>query len=472
MDANEQQQQTAPNVPFFRMRRKPVNTAAIRKRNEEEEEKGRGGKTTEGLEGQSDSEGQAAGESGSDSLSGSEGEISVNKTRMKLVEKRQQLRGRNLMHTTSKKRRREMDALAEESTSSSSEEGDAERTSFDPEVKFASSGAQRMGPTDMGATARNQYSNDTQSQFERVQEMLKKERVEREKREAEQEEDRKKYGEKGKKREEPSTSQPKLYRGMAVYGAKEREDTIKGNATSGLNRLGPIRAQQYMRASVRWDYAPDICKDYKETGFCTFGGNATSGLNRLGPIRAQQYMRASVRWDYAPDICKDYKETGFCTFGDSCKFMHDRSDYKHGWEIERDWEAGKLKETKADEFLISSDEGEDEEVDKLPHSCYICREQFRKPVATKCKHYFCEECALAQYQRSKKCAVCGEKTEGVFNVAREILAKMKARNEAKAKKGDDELEDEAVEEPEVKTLPMDEGAGQTVEEEESNGSED
>lgn len=22
----------------------------------------------------------------------------------------------------------------------------------------------------------------------------------------------------------------------------------------------------------RWDYQPDICKDYKETGFCGFGG--------------------------------------------------------------------------------------------------------------------------------------------------------------------------------------------------------
>jgi RING finger protein 113A len=59
---------------------------------------------------------------------------------------------------------------------------------------------------------------------------------------------------------------------MAMYGAKEKEDTIKGNASSGLNRVGPIRATQYMRANVRWDYAPDICKDYKETGYCTFGG--------------------------------------------------------------------------------------------------------------------------------------------------------------------------------------------------------
>ena len=30
----------------------------------------------------------------------------------------------------------------------------------------------------------------------------------------------------------------------------------------------------------------------------------------LGPIRAPAHLRVSVRWDYQPDICKDYKETG------------------------------------------------------------------------------------------------------------------------------------------------------------------
>ena len=54
-----------------------------------------------------------------------------------------------------------------------------------------------------------------------------------------------------------------------------------------------------------------------------------------GPQRAPANLRATVRWDYAPDICKDFKETGFCGFGDSCKFMHDRSDYKFGWQLER-----------------------------------------------------------------------------------------------------------------------------------------
>jgi len=63
--------------------------------------------------------------------------------------------------------------------------------------------------------------------------------------------------------------------------------------------------------------------------------------------------------------------------------MHDRTDYKHGWEIERDWEEGKLKESKDDEFLVSSEAESDTEQDKLPHSCYICRENFKQPVVTK-----------------------------------------------------------------------------------------
>lgn len=63
-----------------------------------------------------------------------------------------------------------------------------------------------------------------------------------------------------------------------MYGAREAKDSTKGKASSGLNHYGPIRAQQFMRATVRWDYAPDICKDYKETGFCSFGGEFQIGF--------------------------------------------------------------------------------------------------------------------------------------------------------------------------------------------------
>jgi RING finger protein 113A len=64
---------------------------------------------------------------------------------------------------------------------------------------------------------------------------------------------------------------------------------------------------------------------------------------KYGPIRAPAYLRSTVRWDYQPDICKDYKETGYCGFGDSCKFLHDRGDYKSGWQLDREFEENKGK---------------------------------------------------------------------------------------------------------------------------------
>ena len=49
---------------------------------------------------------------------------------------------------------------------------------------------------------------------------------------------------------------------------------------------------------------------------------------------------------------------------------------------------------------------------------------------TKCKHYFCEKCALDQYRKSQRCYACGAQTGGVFNPAKDIMAKMeKAKRE-------------------------------------------
>ena len=55
----------------------------------------------------------------------------------------------------------------------------------------------------------------------------------------------------------------------------------------------------------------------------------------IGPMKAPTFLRATSRFDYQPDICKDYKETGFCGYGDNCKFLHDRGDYKSGWQMEK-----------------------------------------------------------------------------------------------------------------------------------------
>lgn len=111
-------------------------------------------------------------------------------------------------------------------------------------------------------------------------------------------------------------------------------------------------------------------------------------------MRAPSNIRTSVRWDYAPDICKDYKETGFCGFGDNCKFLHDRSDYKSGWQIDKELEEQKRNQAAvvADDhaFEIESEmAGQDD--GELPFACFICRQPFNRPVVTRCKHYFCEK---------------------------------------------------------------------------------
>lgn len=156
-------------------------------------------------------------------------------------------------------------------------------------------------------------------------------------------------------------------------------------------------------------------------------GNASSGMVRNGPIRAPAHLRATVRWDYQPDICKDYKETGFCGFGDSCKFLHDRSDYKHGWQLEQQEHASGSHGCDSDgddtKYEIHSDDEE------LPFKCFICRESFVDPIITKCKHYFCEKCALNHYKKSTRCYVCSVQTSGVFNPAKELIAKLKADQE-------------------------------------------
>nr|AAR97523.1 zinc finger protein 183 [Xenopus laevis] len=147
-------------------------------------------------------------------------------------------------------------------------------------------------------------------------------------------------------------------------------------------------------------------------------GNASSGMVRKGPIRAPEHLRATVRWDYQPDICKDYKETGFCGFGDSCKFLHDRSDYKHGWQLERELEEGRYGANDEENYEVSSDE------EDLPFKCFICRDTFKNPIITKCRHYFCEKCALEHYRKSQRCYVCNTQTNGVFNPAKDLIAKL------------------------------------------------
>ncbi|KAJ4298458.1 RNA-splicing factor [Collariella sp. IMI 366227] len=158
--------------------------------------------------------------------------------------------------------------------------------------------------------------------------------------------------------------------------------------------------------------------------------NPNAPQRTVGPIKAPTNIRTITITDMAPDVCKDYKQTGFCGFGDSCKFLHAREDYAHGWQLDREWEnVTKGKKVLGGTVVASADRrgktgGEDEEdeeeaamLENIPFACVICRGPYKAPVVTR-------------YRKDPSCAVCGAGTNGVFNAAKrlqKLLDKKRAR---------------------------------------------
>ena len=126
--------------------------------------------------------------------------------------------------------------------------------------------------------------------------------------------------------------------------------------------------------------------------------------------------------------------------------MHDRSDYKHGWQLERDWElahgggaqaSGKKKRKKTGKDEESENDDDDDpnkyviagvnssDDEDLPFKCIICKSSYVNPVVTKCKHYFCEKCFIQHNKKTTKCFACKQQTMGIFFVAKELIERMK-----------------------------------------------
>ena len=186
----------------------------------------------------------------------------------------------------------------------------------------------------------------------------------------------------------------------------------------------------------------------------TLSSSSTSKKS-IGPIKAPTNVRTITVTDFAPDVCKDYKNSGHCGFGDSCKFLHAREDYKQGWQLDRDWEkAGKNKSanktgtankngngtTTMTEDMSSSEE-EEAALEKIPFACVICKESYKSPIVTKCGHYFCETCALKRYKRNPSCAICGAGTNGVFNGAKNLKKMLDRKSERARRKREKAIAD-------------------------------
>ena len=217
----------------------------------------------------------------------------------------------------------------------------------------------------------------------------------------------------------------------------------------------------------------------------SFSHNIPRSKFLAGPLRATTFVRTTARFDYQPDICKDYKDTGYCGFGDTCIYLHDRGDTKSGWEMEREYEEMKKVELnqrskEMDMFMnsmmngrgnnSSGGGGDDDEGGKggyntndnttfdnnndndkdtiiiddgIPYACHICRKSFTNPIITSCGHYFDEGCLLAVLRggsttsstvdssssgvvvavATTACPICNKDTHGVMNYPTKLLAK-------------------------------------------------
>jgi RING finger protein 113A len=243
---------------------------------------------------------------------------------------------------------------------------------------------------------------------------------------------------------------------QSVNDATKQSNWYDENAVDALSSrdlLGTTRAMP-SEASLMGGMYKGLAN---QTNFIEKHPNAPT--RTVGPVKAPTNIRTITVTDFAPDVCKDYKQTGFCGFGDNCKFLHAREDYKQGWQLDREWEnVTKGKKVTRGTTVASanrntqtgdSDDDDGTMLENIPFACVICKDSYRDPIVTKCGHYFCEACALRRYRKDPGCAACGAGTGGVFNVAKGLNKLLERKRNRAAKRrekareaGEDVSEDE------------------------------
>lgn len=106
-----------------------------------------------------------------------------------------------------------------------------------------------------------------------------------------------------------------------------RAKALKRQEISLLVREGKLKADEYRGKGYSTIYTTKSEEEIRKSKI----------TGSMGAIRASANVRRICRTDYDPSLCKDYHNTGYCVFGDSCLYLHDRGDYKSGYEQDEDW---------------------------------------------------------------------------------------------------------------------------------------
>ena len=129
------------------------------------------------------------------------------------------------------------------------------------------------------------------------------------------------------------------------------------------------------------------------------------GSDFLDSFKSDRFRKTTTEIDYQLPICKDYLDTGYCTFGSACKFLHTRDKILPSYVIERRNDKNQFKEVLNNQIIKDEDD---------LNICKICHNYLNNPVELKCGHIFCGECAFQRYLKDKNCFVCGKSTDGIF----------------------------------------------------------
>ena len=126
----------------------------------------------------------------------------------------------------------------------------------------------------------------------------------------------------GKIRERPTTAPPLQIDDSSASSADESGHRIKQRKMN----IGVVATSSVNNKSSNIDHLATVFKADRNapligTNDATKQSNwfdedlKDAPIKSFGPIKASTNVRTITVTDFAPDVCKDYKQTGFCGFG-------------------------------------------------------------------------------------------------------------------------------------------------------------